>query len=124
MVDTFRLSQIEDKEEDVDMLYALSIITMTRINKVLTKTTSLRNLAAKFFFDQGFIIGNNPNINRIELNKKISAKFRGAFVADPNLMQACGMMVNGRRLATIFKLVFDLDLASLKNNNSVAYKVL
>jgi DNA polymerase elongation subunit (family B) len=78
MVDTFRLSQIEDKEEDVDMLYALSIITMTRINKVLTKTTSLRNLAAKFFFDQGYIIGNNPNINRMEMNKKISAKFRGA----------------------------------------------
>ena len=78
MVDTFRLSQIEDKEEDVDMLYALSIITMTRINKVLTKTTSLRNLAAKFFFDQGFIIGNNPNINRLEMNKKVSAKFRGA----------------------------------------------
>ena len=112
-IDTFNLSRIEDKTGDLDILYALHQITRTRFDKVLTKTTSLRNMAAVFFRRQGQILSNNKNMNKLVREDKIKIKFRGAFVACPNMMSPVGLKINGRRLRNIFKLVFDLDLSSL-----------
>ena len=111
--DTLHLSRIEDNTGDLDILYALHQITRTRFDKVLTKTTSLRNMAAVFFRRQGQILSNNKNMNKLVREDKIKIKFRGAFVACPNLMSPVGLKINGRRLRNIFKLVFDLDLSSL-----------
>ena len=64
---------LEEKNHDIEMLYAVSQITETRVNQCLKKTVCLRNLASKFYKNQGYTISNN----RSSLKEK-TGKPRGA----------------------------------------------
>lgn len=113
IIDTYRLRQLDDKIQDIDLMYALVTMTSTRMVKALTKTTSLRNLIEKFFNEQGIILSNNPNQNAMIRSKEVQSKFKGAFVADPNLMLPVGVQCDIGQMSKVFNNVFDLDLASL-----------
>lgn len=74
MTDSYLLWQIDLKTKDIDLLYNMSVVTFTQFIKVMTKTTSLRNLAAKILDDEGYVLSNN----RTRFNKFEKKKFKGA----------------------------------------------
>ena len=113
--DTILLEKLEEKNKDIDLMYNLSIVTQTRFHKTLKKTISIKNLAWKYYYDNGFIMGNNINANNgdDEDDDKPKEKFSGAFVLDPNNNLHMGKYVFGKRSKFIFDDVIDLDLASL-----------
>lgn len=108
--DSVRLMELEEKNRDIDLMNMLSKVTTTRVNKVMRKTTSLRNLAYHYLRDKGYALSNNYNqYNELGEQKK----FKGAFVADPNLLSPVGILVEGEPVSNIFEDVIDEDLASL-----------
>jgi DNA polymerase elongation subunit (family B) len=139
-VDVCLLKALEDRNGDIDLLYAISIMTRTRVTKALKKTVCLRNLMAYFAREQGYAMSNNRNALRRqgeEDDKRAEergaalvgarkgeeeedepleggdTKFRGAFVLDPSLNEPLGISVNGSPSSSIFEWVIDMDLASL-----------
>jgi hypothetical protein len=114
---------IEKKTGDTDLIYQLSLMTQTRMTKSMTKTTCLRNMAELFFKEQGYILSNNRNQDysgdRWEKNTdeeekdEAKKKFRGAFVANPCLVDRTGIPILGVRSNRIFEKTCDLDLAAL-----------
>ena len=123
IMDTYRLSSLEAKLKDLDLLYAISLLTKTRMSKAMTKTTALRNLAAHFFEQQGVILSNNRNQNQLLSAEDLGQKFKGAFVGNPNLMLPTGITIDGRRSTRVYDLVFDLDLASLYPNIILSHNI-
>lgn len=117
--DSYRMYQLETKCRDIDVMYANSLMTCTRLNKVLKKTTSIKNIAKVFLEKEGYILSNNLNIF-IEREKK---KFQGAFVLDPTMMQKVGTFINGRRTANIFEDTIDEDLSSMYPSIILAYGI-
>lgn len=57
--DTLLLYLLEEKNQDIEMLNAVSTITRTRVEHCLKKTVCLRNLAAKFYLKDSTILSNN-----------------------------------------------------------------
>jgi DNA polymerase elongation subunit (family B) len=112
LYDSFRLYQLEEKNNDMDLLYNMGLMTATRFNKVMTKTTSIRNFAAMVLEPQGYLLSNNHNRLKEEEEKK---KFKGAFVALPELMDAVGVPISadGRRSNRVFENVVDEDLSAM-----------
>jgi hypothetical protein len=113
---------IEKKIGDTDLIYQLSLMTETRMNKAMTKTICLRNMADRFFRDQGYVLSNNRNQDygsdewkskEDEDKDDAKKKFRGAFVANPKLLAHTGIPVLGIKSNKIFEKTCDLDLASL-----------
>ena len=119
--DTIRLRQIEEKVGDIDMLYNLGIMTRTRVNKTLKKTICLRNLANKFYSNQGYIMSNNRNVNNSRSENE--EKFRGAFVSSPLLNRHNGIVINGKKSKYIFENVIDMDLSSLYPSIILAFNI-
>ena len=110
LTDSYRLYQLENKNKDVDLLHGMASLTATRFTKVLSKTTSLRNFAAKLLFKEGIVLSNNKNRMKREQKKE---KFKGAYVAPPELMANNGVILNGVPSNKIFENVIDEDLSSM-----------
>ena len=113
LMDSYRLFELEKKNNDVELLYGMSQLTYTRLNTVMQKTTSIRNFAAKILFDQGFIISNNRNKFKEETEK---VKFRGALVMPPENMSNVGVNLFGKLSRYIFDNVLDQDLTAMYPN--------
>ena len=79
-MDTIVQYCIEKEVADIDFIFNKSLTNNTRYSKVHRQTTYLVNRGKRFFYDKGYIFGNNINKN----NEKES--FAGAFVADPTLV--------------------------------------
>jgi DNA polymerase elongation subunit (family B) len=121
--DTALLYLIERKNQDFDLIYTISSITQTRVNYSLKKTICIRNLARKFYLDNGLIMSNNPNKAYGELNKRSRTSFRGAMVADPNLNNSNGLILNGSKSKFLYNNVIDFDLTSLYPSIILAFNV-
>lgn len=90
--DSIMLEEIERKTKNFDTIYSFSIMTRTRIDKVLKKTVSLRNFAAKFYEKNGFYISNN----RSKLYPKSNEKIDGALTYRRTLNSLnCWNFLNG-----------------------------
>jgi DNA polymerase elongation subunit (family B) len=111
--DVLLLRELENKNDDINMLYSLAEMTRTRLNKAMRKTISLKNMAFKFYKDQGYIMGNNHNVRLDDSKSGPTEKFEGAVVADPNLNSNVGMELNGRFSQFVFQKVIDFDLSAL-----------
>ena len=107
LVDTFLLWRLENKVHDIDMIYNISVLSRTRFHKAWKKTISLKNLAYKFFYDEGFIVSNNHNADNAD-----SEKFPGAFVLEPNIDHV-GINFYGKKSNRLFRHVCDFDYSSL-----------
>ena len=119
-VDTLLLYMLEEKNHDIEMLYAISQITETRVDQCLKKTVCLRNLASKFYKNQGYTISNN----RSSLKEK-TGKPRGAYVARTDIVKNIGMeLFKGSNLSQyLFEEVCDLDLSSLYPSIIIAFNL-
>lgn len=100
---------IEANTDDIGYIYNSSIDNNTRYSKVHRQTVYLSNKMASYYYDDGYIIGNNIN----KFGDKPTGKYAGAFVADPNLTtDNSKMMVNGRSVM-LFNNLVDFDFTSL-----------
>lgn len=108
--DSFRLHQLEAKNMDIELMHKASSLTFTRHDKVMRKTTSLRNLAFSYFYERGRILSNNQN-KFIEHGNL--GKFKGAFVADSNKINPVGTIVNGKPSSSVFEDNIDQDFTGL-----------
>ena len=109
IMDTIVQYCIEFKTSDIDYVFNKSIMNNTRYSKVHRQTVYLANRGTKFFYDDGYIIGNN--INRF--NKKPEEKFPGAFVADPlKVNDYSRVRIRGRAI-DVFNNCVDFDYSSL-----------
>ena len=59
--DSYRLNQLEAQNNDINLIHNMAKISDTRHSKVMRKTTSIRNLAAKTFLKKDMILSNNQN---------------------------------------------------------------
>ena len=76
IMDTVAQKCIEVTVEDVDYIFATCVINDTRYSKGHRQTVYLANRAKKFFYQQGYILGNNCNSGE-------SVPYEGAMVGDP-----------------------------------------
>lgn len=111
--DVLLCSMIERKNGDMDLYYSLSMLTRTRLFKAMKKTISIKNLATKFFYDQGYYIGNNMNVDYGDKKHEDKEQFEGALVGDPNNNLPVGKKLLGELSSYIFDYVIDYDLSSL-----------
>jgi len=132
--DTVLLQLLEQEKNHIETIYLIGMLTHTRLSKGLKKTISLRNFAMIFARNNGRILSNN----RSHLFRGMSeGKFKGAFVANPNLIDNVGKVISSifqeslnedmtitdwlytilkkdnHNSTTLHDLVQDLDLASL-----------
>ena len=76
IMDTVAQKCIEETVEDVDYLFATAVDNDTRYSKCHRQTVYLTNRTRKFFYKEGYILGNNCNTGD-------SKPFAGALVGDP-----------------------------------------
>jgi len=107
--DTVMLMLLEYKLKDLDMIYSIAMMTGTRIEKAMKKTTSLRNLSSKFYEDNGQIISNNRAI----LKEPPDGKIRGGFVGNILLIDNIGMKIAEALSQFMFENCIDFDARSL-----------
>jgi hypothetical protein len=134
--DVMLLKRIEDKTTYINITWGVSQLTSTRIHKAMKKTICLKNFGKKKLEEIGIILSNNRNQTDFTPTKKIEEPLdeeeikddiqqtkidtggeptlKGAFVADPNLLENVGTeLFEGIKSNKIFDTVIDEDLVSL-----------
>lgn len=117
--DTLLQFGIERKTSDIDNLYIRSIKNYVPYKKVFSQTALLRNRAYVDYLGQGYIVGNNINIDyekdwNADDDDDDDDKFSGALVGDPMLnTNKNGMVVLGVKTPFLRKYVVDFDYSSL-----------
>ena len=110
---------IERKTSDIDNLYTRSIMNSVPYKKVFSQTALLRNRCYVDYLKQGYIIGNNINVDYerdwdAEDDEEEDDKFAGALVGNPILnSEKNGMVVAGKKNKYVRKYVIDFDFTSL-----------
>jgi len=128
LVDSFLLFLIDTKTGDTDLLYRLSMKTRTRIQKVMAKTTSIINLQSIVLRNNNRIMTNNRNRSYDSYEKEDKeddedSSFRGAFVADLELIDNVGVDILGRKSSRIHDDTFDFDFTALYPSEIIAYGI-
>ena len=117
--DTLLQMGIERKTHDLDNIFLMSLNNYTPYEKLFSQTVVLKNYAYVSYYRQGYILGNNRNIdygkprNVANSRKKKKAEFEGALVADPLLNSHVGMTIFGKPSKFVFKDVIDLDFSNM-----------
>lgn len=76
IMDTIAQKCIEKTVEDVDYIYMTALNNDTRYSKCHRQTVYLANRARKYFYNMGYILGNNCNTGE-------AVSYMGALVGDP-----------------------------------------
>lgn len=122
--DTMLLFLLEKQNQDFDTAFTISGITQTRISHIMRKTISVRNLARRFYFENGYVMSNNHNIDDQGQPIKKVESFRGAFVANPNLNDAVGIeLSNQQKSQFIFDDIIDFDAKALYPSTIRAFNI-
>lgn len=111
--DTLLLYLLEENTNDINQIMDLAAITATRVEKALTKTISIKNLCRMFYLEKGYVLSNNINANYGGTREQSKDSFRGAFVGNPNLNKALGILINGTPSAYVWRTVVDVDATQL-----------
>ena len=119
---------IERKTSDLDNLYTRSILNSVAYKKVFSQTALLRNRCYVDYLKQGYVIGNNINLDYDKDwdsdDEEEGDKFAGAIVGDPVLNSVKnGMYINGVRNKFIRKYVIDFDYTSLYPSIKIAHNI-
>ena len=108
VIDVIDAVGIEKKTGDIDYLFAKCLMNNTRYSKAHRQTIYLANRGIKEFRKEGYIMGNNSNIN----NEK-PPKFPGALVGDPlNNNDYAKIKINGTSI-NVEDNLDDFDFKSL-----------
>lgn len=131
--DTLLQYGIEMKTHDIDNVFQRSLINATQYESAFSQTILLKNRAYLSYYKQGFIIGNNNNIdygNRGFDNDTADNDtdedeegFAGALVGDPMLNEKVGVEILGRPSKFIFSRVIDYDFSSMYPNITITHNI-
>ena len=122
---------IERRTSDLETLYIASIENFTPYRQCFSETRILRNLAYVDYYKQGYIIGNNLNVDynkswddKDDDNDEEDEKFSGALVGDPRLnTNKNGMVIMGRLNKYLRKYVVDFDFSSLYPSIKILHNI-
>lgn len=122
--DSLLLYGIEEKTHDIDNVFDRALSNATQYQSIFSQTLLLKNRAYLSYFKQGFIIGNNRNIDySVDKRNDDEEKFGGALVVDPSLNANVGAIIFGKPSKWIFRLVIDLDLTNKVGTPVMVYAV-
>lgn len=130
--DTLLQYGIEMKTHDIDNVFQRSLINATQYESAFSQTILLKNRAYLSYYKQGFIIGNNNNIdygnrgfdNDADKDEDEDEEgFAGALVGDPMLNEKVGVEILGRPSKFIFSRVIDYDFSSMYPNITITHNI-
>ena len=127
--DTLLQYGIEEKTHDIDNVFNRALTNATQYESVFSQTILLKNRAYLSYYKQGFIIGNNRNLDYtrgrdFEEDKDDDEEgFEGALVADPLLNERVGVPILGRPSKYIFSKVIDFDFSSMYPNITISHNI-
>ena len=126
---------IEQKTNDIGVIFYRAYTSNTRYNKIFKEITFLTNVAFDDFLAMGIVLGNNINALKYNNNKeeynalidfdtgeeddvksvvKAKKKFRGAIVGSPLLILANGIcLIGDRKSRSLYRFVVDFDYGGL-----------
>lgn len=107
IIDTIVQKCIESKTGDIDYIFGKCLMNNTRYDKGHRQTVYLTNRGAKEFYNQGFIIGNNPN------RKNSNTKYPGALVGNPTHNSDYSKLKQNGEVLNIMDNLVDFDYKSL-----------
>ena len=107
---------IEAKTQDIENIYMTATENATPYENIFKQTVKLRNVQYKDFMNDGYVPGENVNINNYEASEdeqdENSVNFEGALVGDPRLILPVGMTLYGKKTNNIFHYSIDMDMSS------------
>lgn len=126
--DTLLQYGIEEKTRDIDNVFNRALINATQYESVFSQTILLKNRAYLSYYKQGYIIGNNRNIDYtrdryVEEDDSDEEGFEGALVADPLLNERVGVPILGKPSKYIFSKVIDFDFSSMYPNITISHNI-
>lgn len=130
--DTLLQLGIERKTHDMDTVFLNTLSNATPFHKIFSQTQVLKNHAYISYFTQGYIIGNNRNIDYTkdrfnddeeEAAVKKKKEVEGALVGDPELNLHVGIEMYGMKSKYIFPYVIDFDYSSLYPSIIIAFNI-
>lgn len=114
--DVLLLYGIEKKTEDMDDVFSRSTVNGSMYKEVFSQTKFLKNRFYIECFKDGFIAGNNSNMDYTSSyigDDDDEVKFDGAVVGDPELNAHVGENIFGVPSKYVFKYVIDMDFSSM-----------
>lgn len=129
--DTLLLYGIENKTHDTDNIFARALVNGTSYQSLFSQTILLKNRTYISYMEQGYILGNNRNIDysikrdpaKEREEEKNREKYAGALVGDPKLNDYVGKEIFGRQSRWIFEHVVDMDASSMYPNIYIAHNI-
>ena len=106
MMDTIAQRAIEETVKDVDFIYMACLVNDTRYSKGHRQTLYIVNKARKFFYDMGYVLGNNVNIGEL-------SSYMGAMVGDPVLNSDEFKLRSGDQIFNVYDNCDDYDYKAL-----------
>lgn len=106
IIDTIAQKCIETKVNDVNYIYNICVLNDTRYSKGHRQTVYLTNKARKFYYNEGYILGNNTNTGD-------AVPFAGAIVGDPTHNSDYGKMKQRGEILNLFNNLDDFDFKAL-----------
>ncbi len=98
--DTLLLMGIERKTHDIDNVFDRALVNGTGYQSLFSQTILLKNRAYISYFKQGYIIGNNRNVDysKPKDSEEEEEKYGGAIVGEPDLNGNVGVEIFGYSL--------------------------
>ena len=113
--DTLLLYGIEKRTHDIDNIFDRCMTNGTKYQSLFSQTILLKNRAYISYFTQGYIIGNNRNVDYSkdrfadDDEEEDEDKYAGAIVGDPVLNGYVGATIFGKNSKWVFNKVVDMD---------------
>ena len=129
--DSLLLYGIEDKTHDFDALFDYALVNGSQYSAVFSPTILLKNLAYISYYEQGYIIGNNRNVDYSkprdpEAEKLLSEeddKYAGALVGDPEYNDHIGVPIFGKNSKYVMGDVVDADFSAMYPHIIIAHNI-
>ena len=107
---------IEKKTTDIENVYMTATENATPYENIFKQTLKLRNVQYISFLKEGYVPGENININAYEKSEDEEdddkVNFEGALVGNPQLILPVGMELYGKRTNNIFHYSIDMDMSA------------
>lgn len=117
IMDVIAQKCIETSVHDIDYVFKTALMSDTRYSKAHRQTVYLgSNLTRKYFYNQGYIIGNNPNIDYSKgygEEDEDDEKFVGAMIGDPEHNSNYSKMVQNGEILNLANNVDDFDAKAM-----------
>lgn len=124
--DVLLLYGIESKTEDMDDVLSRATVNGSSYKEVFSQTKFLKN---RFYIEclkQGYVAGNNSNMDYtkpFDADEDNETGFDGALVADPELNEHVGAEIFGRQSKYVFNYVVDMDFSALYPNTIISFNI-